>query len=113
VSGSYDRFAMKYILNPDHSISLADLKTWATWFEDDPEARNVALTCTERYDVSTVFLGLDHNFTGVGPPILFETMVFPKYGDMNERACERYATWDEAVAGHERMVRKTIAMGVS
>src|SRR5215471_17514474 len=27
--------------------------------------------------VSTVFLGLDHNYSGVGPPIVFETMIFP------------------------------------
>lgn len=29
-----------------------------------------------RYRVSTVFLGLDHNYFPIGPPILYETMVF-------------------------------------
>jgi len=51
--------------------------------------------------VSTVFLGLDHGFGRPGPPILFETMVFG--GPMDDYQ-ERYATWDEAEAGHERIV---------
>jgi len=51
--------------------------------------------------VSTVFLPLDHNFTGEGPPIVFETMVFR---DEHGEECERCSTWEEAVAMHERMV---------
>ncbi len=31
---------------------------------------------TNKILVSTVFLGLDHNFLGEGEPILFETMIF-------------------------------------
>ena len=54
--------------------------------------------------VSTVFLGLDHNFNG-GTPILFETMVFPK-DDWGELDCERYCTYNEAVEGHQTMVEK-------
>ena len=48
--------------------------------------------------VSTVFLGLDHGW-GDGPPVLFETLVFP-----DTKRMDRYCTWDEAVAGHERIV---------
>ncbi len=53
--------------------------------------------------VSTVFLGLDHQY-GDGPPLLFETMVFPKdsYSDLY---CERYSTYDEAEAGHAKAVQ--------
>lgn len=47
--------------------------------------------------VSTVFLGLDHNY-GIGPPVLFETMIF---GGEHDGYQERYCTWDEAVEGHE------------
>lgn len=49
--------------------------------------------------ISTVFLGLDHRFFGDGPPLLFETMMFP--------GCEmigRCSTWDEAEEMHERAV---------
>ncbi len=47
-------------------------------------------------NVSTVFLGLDHAFGG-GPPMLFETMIF---GGDHDEYCERYATVEEARAGH-------------
>ena len=37
--------------------------------------RNVGFYKDDRCEVSTVFLGMDHQF-GEGPPILWETMVF-------------------------------------
>lgn len=55
----------------------------------------------DRAEVSTVFLGLDHQWDPDGPPLLFETMVF---GGRLDEHTERYSTWDEAVAGHERVV---------
>jgi hypothetical protein len=51
-------------------------------------------------EVSTVFLGLDHNFLAHDIPIVFETLVLPD-GDG-----DRYATWDQAVAGHQAVVAK-------
>jgi len=51
----------------------------------------------EACEISTVFLGIDHGFRE-GPPIVFETMVFGGPLDEWQR---RYATWDQAVAGHE------------
>ena len=58
------------------------------------------------YLVSTVWLGLNHNYAD-GPPLIFETMVFGredagKSGD--ECFCERYSTEAQAVAGHSRVV---------
>lgn len=57
--------------------------------------------------VSTVWLGLDHTFSGEGPPLIFETMVFPSKGDFSETYCERYSTLEEARAGHERIVAES------
>ena len=55
--------------------------------------------------VSTVFLGVDHNFSGRGPPLLFETMLFP--GDHHGAVvCQRYSTWDDAFLGHRAKVRE-------
>lgn len=51
--------------------------------------------------VSTVFLALNHNFTGKGPPVLFETMVFPE-----QEICVRYCTYEEAVKGHSKIVER-------
>lgn len=53
--------------------------------------------------VSTVFLGLDHSLCDGSPPELFETMVFAGDG-WDDQYCTRCATWDEAVAMHERGV---------
>jgi hypothetical protein len=65
---------------------------------DDPW--RVALTTIGQVDISTVFLGLDHNFFG-GKPLLFETMVFG--GDNNEYQ-NRCSTWEEAESMHQLAV---------
>jgi hypothetical protein len=81
----------------------------------DSNARKVARTRVRKgrnvCDVSTVFLCLDHGHSLDGPPILFETMVFG--GPMNDWQ-RRYATWDEAMAGHREtvaLVRKALKKG--
>jgi hypothetical protein len=59
------------------------------------------------YCVSTVHLGLNHQF-GEGPPLIFETMVFGADGNeitsFMDLYCDRYSTEAEARAGHERVV---------
>ena len=86
-----------------------DVLEWAREFETSD--RHVGLTqVTDRarsIRVSTVFLGLDHGF-GSGPPLIFETMTFPD-DDLLEEDCERYATEDQAHAGHAAMVAKVAA----
>ena len=54
--------------------------------------------------VSTVWLGVDHNHFG-GHPLLFETMVFESEDVWVDIYCERYSTWDEAIAGHEKAIQ--------
>ena len=58
-----------------------DIHEWGRQFTDAD--RRVALTETDKYMVSTVFLGSDHSFGFGGPPIVFETMIFA------ERLAER------------------------
>ena len=53
--------------------------------------------------ISTVWLGLDHSF-GRPPPMIFETMVFPKKDEWLEIDVARYTTEAEALAGHKAMV---------
>jgi hypothetical protein len=48
-----------------------------------------------------VFLGFDYNFSGNGPPLLWETMIF---GGRHDRTCQRYASCKDALAGHVRAV---------
>jgi len=74
----------------------ADLMTWATWFEK--AHRHVAQSEQNGVKVSTVFLGLDHQW-GDGPPLIFETMIF---GGEHDEWQERCSTWDEAEAMHKK-----------
>ena len=80
-------------------------KTWATLWED-MDYRTIAKTKFEcrsgPAEVSTVWLGTNHNFVENGPPIIFESLVFCR--------CEsedmfRYATKEEAAVGHMVMLR--------
>src|SRR5690348_9039004 len=61
--------------------------------------------------VSTVWLGLDHNYSEWGPPLIFETMTFDhlrQYSTYREEQ-ERYSTYEDAEEGHRRMVDKVSA----
>ena len=54
------------------------------------------------YWISTVWLGLDHDFNDGKEPLLFETMIFPQGDIGSEEYCDRYSTWEEAEKGHEK-----------
>ena len=90
----------KYILNKKHEIIEVDLYAWADFMEK--KDRRVAFDSIGEIDISTVFLGLDHNW-GEGEPLLFETMIFG--GDRNEEQI-RYHTWEEAKEGHKKIVKE-------
>lgn len=93
---------MKYILDENRKpVKENDLFKWGEWMQTAD--RHVAKTkADDDVEVSTVFLGLDHNFWGEGPPILFETMIF---GGEHDGWMDRYATWEEAELGHLAAVR--------
>ena len=88
-----------YILDGCTPVAVDDLKVWARWIET--ANRQVEETFIDEARVSTVFLGLDHNFYFSSAPILFETMVFGGPLDQEQR---RYPTWDDAVVGHHHMI---------
>jgi hypothetical protein len=85
----------------------ADMDTFAAWYYGAGalERRRVAFDTLGAIEVSTVFLGRDHAF-GLGPPVLFETLVFggPLDGDML-----RYETYADAEAGHTAMLVRVAA----
>jgi hypothetical protein len=90
----------RYILDGHEAVPCEDLLTWGRWMENAD--RHVALTIQGDVEVSTVFLGLDHDFGGEGPK-LFESMLFVA-GE--GRDCIRYQTWEEAEAGHAELVKR-------
>ena len=54
--------------------------------------------------VSTVWLGINHAFDESYGPLLFETMVFADDKTGQDIYMDRYSTWDEAVAGHQKAI---------
>jgi hypothetical protein len=87
-------------------VFTVDFRTWAIWFEVYSRNRGRVIKSTQvdrdpPIRVSTVFLGIDHgfNFSGDRPPILFETMIF---GGEHNQYMDRYPTYEEALAGHQR-----------
>jgi hypothetical protein len=93
-----------------------DTLEWGRWMETAD--RRVCQDYDEgdgekQIRISTVFLGLDHNFHG-NRPLLYETMVFIKDDTINpilgralpremDGTTRRYSTRDEAVIGHQEV----------
>lgn len=95
---------MHYILSPDHSpVPCHNEAMWHLWMWTSQDERQVAHAVVNGVQISTVFLGIDHSWTGAGPPILFETLVIG--GDL-DKSEQRYAFWDDAVEGHKQWVAR-------
>jgi hypothetical protein len=95
----------KFVLNADKTVSkMEDLAEWSARFDNDDRriARDVM---PDGRIVSTVFLGLDHSY-GAGPPMLFETMIFPSEKNFREEWFERCSTYAQAERQHQRGVEE-------
>jgi hypothetical protein len=79
---------------------------WMRLFEDE---RHIGEDHIGDVCVSTVWMGIDHQF-GDGPPLIFETMIF---GGVLDKWQQRYSTEREARAGHAEalaLVRETVGI---
>ena len=107
----------------DRQGRLIGLHEWAELSSDDGYKRVIETTLFDGTWISTVWLGIDHQF-GDGTPLIFETMVFPHQGPSvgiaellaepragdhwREQECWRYPTEAAALAGHDQVVAKLI-----
>lgn len=96
-------------------VKDADFLEWSRWFERTD--RQVALDRSGQFSLSTIFLGMDHRVSRVGPPLLFEAMLFGRVRDLwfpgpfplllrevpETLGMWRYSTLAEAEAGHARI----------
>lgn len=91
----------KYILEGKTPIPCENLLEWAAWFSNAD--RKVANTNIGEYQISTVFLGMNHGWEG--KPILFETMIFgfPTEHELCDYQT-RCSTWGMAEKQHEQAV---------
>jgi hypothetical protein len=101
----------------------SNFEGWMEWFENaySTDETRVAFTKTDRVEVSTVFLGINHNFKfDDSVPLLFETMAFHKLDApkklINDLEIEwdgqetmRCSTWEEAELQHKMMVTEVIS----
>lgn len=88
----------RYILQGHTPVPVDDPVAWGRWMQ--AADRQVALTSYgEELVVSTVFLGLNHQWQAGQPPWLFQTILCG-LGEAHD--CERYSTWADAEAGHAR-----------
>jgi hypothetical protein len=90
----------QYILLGKLPVPCESLRKWSNWY--CTANRTVAKTQVGPLLISTVFLGVDHQF-GEGEPLLFETMIFDDGEDSYQTRC---ATWDEAEQQHAEAVKE-------
>ena len=90
-----------YVLDENKNPRPATLDEWVAMLKNDAARRvgnNLVKVGDAEVRVSTIFLGLDHQWADGGPPLLFETMVFGGKHDQYQTRC---STWDEAVEQHQ------------
>ena len=110
-----------YVLDGDGEPQPCDdLLVWCQWWETADRvvkqdyAENAQTTDADKsigaghaVGVSTVFLGLDHQWRASGPPILWESMVF---GTSLDGTQQRYSSKADALRGHEELVKRVREM---
>lgn len=68
----------------------------------DWDNRFILHTKIGKYTISTVDLGLNHQFNDNLPPLYYETMIFSDDGDNAYKSYQvRYSTIEEAINGHD------------
>jgi hypothetical protein len=91
-------------------VPCKDVLEWASWFET--QDRFLCQEDAGAFYVSTVCVGLNHNFMGGGPPLVFETMVFSRFGPKgHDFDCVRTSTMEEAEAAHAALVEVYSSIG--
>lgn len=89
-----------YILEGKETIPVDHL-TWVKWFVI-ADNLIIARASFGEILISTVFLGVNHQWNPDLPPLIFETKFFS--GKYNGKQI-RYPTYDEAFEGHRQCLR--------
>lgn len=94
-----------YRLDENKNAIPCSIEVWGKQIEEmkKNKTKHVAYEKIDDKRISTVWLGLDHQWCDNGKPLLYETMIFNK--DAYDIYCERYSTWQEAEEGHKKAVQ--------
>jgi len=93
-----------FILRGGEVIEEPDYQKWSAWF--DSAFKEIELIAESRLGSSTIstrFLALDMTLSPDSPPQVFETRV---KGGWLDNQWERFASLEEATAGHESWIRR-------
>lgn len=93
-----------YVLDRNNDArKVNDVAEWGKSFEKgvDSKKHRVNETFINKVRISTVFLGIDHQW-GDGPPLIYETMVF---GGKHDEYQNRCSNWEQAEKMHDEAVR--------
>jgi hypothetical protein len=84
----------------DQPVQEDDPEAWAA-FMQDAARRQVAYDEAGKWTISTVFMGIDHDVVGSGPPVLWKTSVFgpPPWGGFS---CWYSSAW-RALSQHDQV----------
>lgn len=95
-----------YKLDENKNPIPCSLEEWANQREEMFESKTKHIGSDEINGkwVSTVWLGLNHNFFD-GPPEIFETMIYDNEKKEWTDYEQRYATWKEAEEGHLKAIQ--------
>ena len=87
-----------YLDEEGNHVPTEDVIEFAAKFSYDDPKRFVGIFRKGDFMISTVFLGIDHNWLK-GEPQLYETCIFT--GGLGGDVVERYSTRAEALKGHQ------------
>ena len=99
-----------YLIRDQRIEPTDDVVEWGEWYT----RANRIIDRTQVHDlvVSTIFTGIDFDLLRVGPPLLFETMVFQESTNAPYTQIRalvqgpfRYSSLEAAAAGHSELVR--------
>lgn len=101
LQGRQSDVILMYRLRGKQPVRERRLLRWARWYEKK-DNRGISFDVIGDARVSTIFLGLDYSLLE-STPVLFETMIF---GGEHDQEQFRWRTWDEARAGHVKIVEQ-------
>ena len=89
----------------DHEGEPISHEQWLALLADDGGRQVAHDVLDDGVEVSTVWLGLDYGFGHTARPLVYETVIF---GGPLEGRGARYATREEALAGHAQAVAQAL-----
>ena len=94
---------------PEHWIELesgaavpASMLDWWDYLHSPRRFRLRVILPPQGRELSTSFIGFDHAFRG--PPMIYETMLFPTVESADGLECWWYATRESAAVGHRKIL---------